>query len=179
MHDTDKQTTKVLLFAHARWAKCLRRIIETQMSDVALEVVSICPGESLSKSVFVRTEDQLAVSADADHDVNAGDPANASVNQRALLFEWREYDVVILQDIFEVHNRLLGEGYAWASTSYYELGNFSTRIICLCTDPAYVWYQESETLSLRKTAIDQLSSSLDEKCVIEFVDVYDRISSAV
>lgn len=51
------------------------------------------------------------------------------------LFKWRGFDVVVLQDVWAVDDKLVPLGFELASDDLYERGNFNTRKIVLVTDP--------------------------------------------
>lgn len=51
------------------------------------------------------------------------------------LFKWRGFDVVVLQDVWAIDDKLVPLGFELASDDLYERGNFNTRKIVLVTDP--------------------------------------------
>jgi hypothetical protein len=103
-----------------------------------------------------------------------------SENSTISLFEWGDYDFIIIQDLWA--NRLRSTrptletaGYELAHLDYYELGNFNTKKIILVTDhefPRIKWERESGE---RSEGFDQIVRTVfDEKDALTLVQLSRR-----
>jgi len=96
------------------------------------------------------------------------------------LFNWGEYDFVIIQDLWMLHSSagrtLECAGYVLANLDYYLWGNFATKKIILITDYNYPtlkarWINLSQNLNIPPEHFVNILSELDKKQAFETIDL--------
>lgn len=145
-----------------------KRILVVAESSLARSIVNLI--KSIQPEHF-----EIVVLAREDYDSLADVLVGSSarrVSDEVSIFQLREYDFVIFQDVFPSADRLVGAGYVWPALDYYELGNFETKKLCLVTDPISVWLDCSgDRVADREEAFARLAATVDEKNGFSFLDL--------
>ena len=103
-----------------------------------------------------------------------------SIESTMSLFNWGEYDFVIIQDLWMLHSApgrtLECAGYVLANLDYYLWGNFATKKIILITDHGYPalkakWIYLSRNLNIDHEHFVNILSELDKKQAFETIDL--------
>lgn len=107
-------------------------------------------------------------------------PFMNSIESTMSLFNWGEYDFVIIQDLWMLHSdpgrTLECAGYVLANLDYYLWGNFATKKIILITDHGYPalkakWIHLSRNLNIDHEHFVNILSELDKKQAFETIDL--------
>lgn len=107
-------------------------------------------------------------------------PLLNSIDATMSLFNWGEYDFVIIQDLWMLPanpgRTLECAGYVLANLDYYLWGNFATKKIILITDHSYPalkarWINLSQNLHIPHEHFLNILSELDKKQAFETIDL--------
>jgi hypothetical protein len=156
---------RALILAYPELKRSIRRILgdliqSPSSSDAGADRPAIDSTASFSASLFPPQQ-------------HAPTPPEDPSEQGRSLFEWGNYDFVILLDIFLQQETLTGPGYIFAARDYYEQGNFRSTKIILVTDPVYTWWKTARALETADASLERLQAALDRKGAIHFLRLTD------